>query len=173
MRKTFVRCCVSLLLAPVLAVMLGTVALAAAAPNISVQISATESGSLPVGKTRTLTAIVTVDNGTPQTNPSGIEWKSSNESVATVSNGTVTAKGVGETTITATYTHTGTTTKETASYYVKVTSAAVDTLELEIDGTQPKTTPVGESCVVDVNITPTWSNSTTSGKFTEDRKSVV
>lgn len=169
MRKTFVRCCVSLLLAPVLAVMLGTVALAAAAPNISVQISATESGSLPVGKTRTLTAIVTVNNGTPQTNPSGIEWKSSNESVATVSNGTVTAKGVGETTITATYKHTanGNTTEETASAYVKVTSAAVDTLVLEIDGTQPKTTPVGESCVVDVNITPTWSNSTTSGKFTD------
>lgn len=54
------------------------------------------------GSTGTLTATVTPEGGTALTNPT-ISWESDNESVATVSGGTVTPVGEGSCTITATY----------------------------------------------------------------------
>ena len=56
--------------------------------------------SMYVGDTETLIATITPENATDKT----LTWKSSKESVATVSNGKVTAKSVGTTTITATST---------------------------------------------------------------------
>ena len=53
--------------------------------------------NLEVGQTRTLTATVTPDNATDKT----VTWTSSNDKVATVANGVVTAVGKGTATITA------------------------------------------------------------------------
>lgn len=52
--------------------------------------------SLQVGQSSTLTATVQPSNATNK----GVSWRSSNTSVATVSNGLVTAKGAGEATVT-------------------------------------------------------------------------
>ena len=52
--------------------------------------------NLQKGDTATLTATVTPENSTD-----AVKWSSSNETVATVANGTVTAKGIGTATITA------------------------------------------------------------------------
>ena len=54
--------------------------------------------SLTVGESKTLTATVKPDNATDKS----VAWSSSNESVATVTDGKVTAKAVGTATITAT-----------------------------------------------------------------------
>ena len=54
--------------------------------------------TLTAGETETLSSTVLPENATDKT----VTWTSSNTSVATVSNGTVTAKGVGTATITAT-----------------------------------------------------------------------
>lgn len=56
------------------------------------------SATLIVGETLTLTATVTPDNATDKT----VSWLSSNDAVATVENGTVTAVAEGIATITAT-----------------------------------------------------------------------
>ena len=60
--------------------------------------------SLTAGESGTLTATVK-KNGTAVENPK-VEWKSSDETIATVANGTVTAVAPGSATITATYTYT-------------------------------------------------------------------
>lgn len=52
--------------------------------------------SLTVGETQTLTAVVIPENATNK----NISWKSANSSIASVSNGTITAKQVGNTVIT-------------------------------------------------------------------------
>lgn len=81
------------------------------APTIT--LSAT-SKSMKVGETTTLTATTT---------PSGqsVTWSSSNTSVATVSNGIITAKATGTATITAKFTYNGISYSKTCS--VTVTSA--------------------------------------------------
>lgn len=61
-------------------------------------VSLKESTTLYVGGTETLTAIITPDNATNK----NVTWTSSNEAVATVSNGVVTAVAVGTATITVT-----------------------------------------------------------------------
>ena len=67
-----------------------------ATPVTSVTLNRT-SASLKAGETLTLTATVKPDNATDKT----VTWSSSDASVATVSNGVVTAKKVGSATITA------------------------------------------------------------------------
>lgn len=57
--------------------------------------------SLSLNGQGSVTATVTYSDGTTKNN-TDIAWKSSNDTIATISNGTVTAKGVGEATITAT-----------------------------------------------------------------------
>ena len=57
--------------------------------------------SLGLDEKGTLTATVTYSDNTTKKN-TDITWKSSNDAIATVSGGTVTAKGIGEATITAT-----------------------------------------------------------------------
>lgn len=75
----------------------------------------TASGTLAPGATTTLTATVAPANATNKT----VLWTTSNSSVATVSNGTVTAVGVGTATITATTQDGG----FTASYALTVEAA--------------------------------------------------
>ena len=72
------------------------------------------TASLTVGGTTTLTATVAPSNATDKT----VTWTSSNSSVATVSGGTVTAKGAGTATITATASG------KTATCTVTVTAAS-------------------------------------------------
>ncbi len=198
MRKTFARYCISLLLGPLLAALLvGTAALAAGParagdastssgsasssttpPNIVVAVNASESGSLPVGNTRKLTATVTVD-GKAETTPR-LAWESSNTNVATVDDGTVTAVAPGDVVITATYTKDNKYSRS-ATYAVKVVTASVKSLALTIDGkdgsTPDKTaqinTSVGGSAAARVKVTPTWSTADSSGEnrpFTEGEK---
>lgn len=64
----------------------------------SVSISGAPSGSINVGDTVTLSASVSPSNATNKT----VTWSTSDESVATVENGVVTAVGAGTATITAT-----------------------------------------------------------------------
>ena len=68
----------------------------AATPVTSVTLNKT-SASLKAGETVTLTATVKPDDATDKT----VTWTTSDASVATVSNGVVTAKKVGTATITA------------------------------------------------------------------------
>lgn len=197
MRKTFARYCISLLLGPLLAALLvGTAALAAGParagdastssgsasssttpPNIVVAVNASESGSLPVGNTRKLTATVTVD-GKAETDPR-LAWESSNPNVATVDDGTVKAVAPGDVVITATYTKDNKYSRS-ATYAVKVVTASVKSLALTIDGkdgsTPDKTaqinTSVGGSAAARVEVTPTWStpDDNKNRPFTEGEK---
>lgn len=66
-------------------------------PVTSIEVTPT-SGVLNVGETENLTATVLPENATNKT----VTWSSSNEAIATVVDGVVTAKGPGEATITAT-----------------------------------------------------------------------
>lgn len=74
--------------------------------------------SLNLNAQGTLTATVTYSDGTTKKN-TDVSWKSSNDAIATVSGGTVTAKGAGEATITATCIS-----DTTKSATVKITVAA-------------------------------------------------
>ena len=56
-----------------------------------------------MASTATLTATVTLSSGDTQDVTSSATWASTDEAVATVSGGTVTAVGVGECTVSATY----------------------------------------------------------------------
>ena len=81
------------------------------------------TASLHVGETVTLTATVKPDDATDKT----VTWKSSNEAVATVDNGKVTAVALGEATITAT-TADGTNLTATCAITVNPIKAASITL---------------------------------------------
>lgn len=83
------------------------------------------SASISLGNTITLVATVTPTNATNK----NVTWSSSDESVATVSDGVVTSKAVGTATITVTTEEGG----FTASCTVTVTAAPVITYQLEAD----------------------------------------
>lgn len=89
----------------------------------SISLSST-SKSMTVGDTEILTATIT---------PSGqtVTWTSSNTSVATVSNGKITAKAVGTATITAKFTYMGTPYSSTC--LVTVSSSVLDCLSFTIN----------------------------------------
>ncbi len=120
--------------------------------------------SLIEGNSETLTATVTPDNATNK----GITWTSSNTNVAIVSNGKVTAKTVGTTTITVTTVDGG----YTASCNVTVTEKAPATVavtgvtlnksavSLEKDKTETLTATVTPTNATNTNVT--WKSSNTS-----------
>ncbi len=116
--------------------------------------------SLSVGGTRTLTASVSPSNATNKT----VNWTSSNTSVATVSNGVVTAKGVGSATIVATTADGG----KTAYCTVSVTASSVAVTGVTMSRTSASLN-VGETVSLSATVAPsnatdktvTWSSSNT------------
>ena len=84
-------------------------------PVTSISLNKT-SATLEIGDTLNLTATVLPNNATEK----GVNWSSSNTSVATVSHGTITAKAVGTTTITV-----KTNNNITATCYVTVNLATI------------------------------------------------
>ena len=117
------------------------------------------STSLAVGGTETLTATITPSNATNKT----VSWSSSNTSVATVSNGTVTGKAAGTVTITATTQDGG----KTATCTVTVTTVAVTGVSLNktstsltVGGTETLTATITPSNAT--NKTVSWSSSNAS-----------
>lgn len=117
--------------------------------------------SMTVGKTETLTATVTPTNATNKT----VNWTSSDATVASVSNGTITAKKAGSVTIVATTADGG----KVAYCTVSVTDASVAVTSVTLNKTTASLN-VGET----VSLTPTvapanatdkavsWSSSNTS-----------
>lgn len=114
--------------------------------------------SLKVNQTAKVTATVTPSNATNKT----VSWKSSNTKVATVSKGTITAKGEGTATITAT--------AGGKSVTITVTVSGVankDVTKVSVSG--DKTVKVGSTIKLTATITPsdatdktvTWSSSDT------------
>ena len=97
------------------------------------------SVTLNVGDTETLTATVTPTNATDKT----VTWTSSNPSVASVSNGVITAKAAGTTTITATTVDGG----KTATCVVTVNAIDEDMPSLKINDI---TVTPGEEFYVDI-----------------------
>ena len=111
--------------------------------------------SLFTGNTATLTATVEPDNATNK----NVTWSSNNANVATVQNGTVTAVGAGEATITV-QTQDG---NHTATCIVTVTVPVTgvklnkETLELFTDGSETLTATVEPGNATNKNVT--WSSS--------------
>jgi len=116
--------------------------------------------NLKVGETGSLTATVAPSNATDKT----LTWKSSNTSVATVSDGTVTAKAVGTATITATSNNgkSATATVTVTKDDVAVTSVSVSpaSLSLTVGDTGELTATVSPSNATDKTLT--WKSSNTS-----------
>ena len=115
--------------------------------------------SLEVGQTATLTATVKPDNATDKT----VTWTSSNTSIATVSNGTVTAKAEGTATITAKAgdkSATCTVTVKKASIAVTSVTLSQTTLSLEVGQTATLTATVKPDNATDKTVT--WTSSNTS-----------
>jgi len=128
-------------------------------PVTSVTMSPT-SLNLKVGETGSLTATVAPSNASDKT----LTWKSSDTSVATVSNGTVTAKAVGTATITATSNNgkSATATVTVSKDDVAVTSVSVSptSLNLTVGDTGELTATVSPSNATDKTLT--WISSNTS-----------
>jgi len=110
------------------------------------------SKTMYIGDTATITA---------DTSPSGktVSWSSSNSSVATVSNGTVTAKASGSATITASFTYGGNTYKETCSITVNTPSISLSSTS--------KSVYIGDTFSLSTTTYPNgktvnWSSSNTS-----------
>ncbi len=135
----------------------------------SINLSQT-SITLEKGKTQTITATVSPSNATDKT----VMWTTSNSSVATVSNGNITAKGAGTATITA-----KTVNGKTATCEVTVKNPTVDptsinlsqtSITLEKGKTQTITATVSPSDATDKTVTWTTSNSSvatvSNGKIT-------
>ena len=116
--------------------------------------------NLKVGETGSLTATVAPSNASDKT----LTWKSSNTSVATVINGTVTAKAAGTATITATSNNgkSATATVTVTKDDVAVTSVSVSptSLSLTVGDTGELTATVSPSNATDKTLT--WKSSNTS-----------
>ncbi len=112
--------------------------------------------SLAVGSSVTLTATVSPSNATYK----NVTWSSSNTSVATVTNGTVTANAAGKATITALAS--GKTATCSVTVYVPVSGVSLNQSSLILN--------VGDSYTLTATVTPfyatnkdvTWSSSNTS-----------
>lgn len=103
-----------------------TVIVEAPAPISVTGVSLNESNvSVSIGSTLTLTATIEPSNATNK----NVTWSSSDESVATVSDGVVTSKAVGSATITVTTVDGG----FTANCSITVSTAPVITYQLEAD----------------------------------------
>ena len=114
--------------------------------------------SLTVGGSADLKATINPDNATNKT----ATWTSSNENVATVANGKVTAKAAGEATITVTVDGKTATAKVTVTKAeVKVTSVTLNksTLDLKVGATENLTATIKPTDAT--NKTATWSSSNT------------
>lgn len=125
--------------------------------------------SLKVGDTSTLTVTIKPTDATNKT----ATWKTSNAKIATVSNGKVTAVGVGTATITVTVDGKSATTKVTVAKTetkqeevkpteVKVTGVTLNktSLDLKVGGSQDLTSTINPSNAT--NKTATWSSSNES-----------
>ena len=114
------------------------------------------STALKVGASEVLEATVKPENATNKT----VTWTSSNEAVATVSNGTVTAKKAGTAIITATADGVSANcTVTVAENVVEVTGVTLSKteLELEVGQTEKLTATVAPSNATDQNVT--WKSS--------------
>ena len=87
----------------------------------SITIDKTEINFSRIGETSTITPTIAPSNATNK----AVTWTSSNTSVATVSNGVVTAKGMGNATITAT-THNGKTANINVNVHIPCTSITLN-----------------------------------------------
>ena len=120
------------------------------------------STALTVGETETLSVTYTPSNTTIKT----IEWSTENSSVVTVSDGILTATGVGSTTVTASYTKKdGNKINKTCNVTVsgiKVTGVSLDktTLSLKEGASQPLTPTVLPTNATNKNVS--WSTSDSS-----------
>ena len=117
------------------------------------------STTLVVGGTETLTATVSPNNATNK----NVTWTSSNTSVATVSNGTITAKKAGSATITVKTedgNKTATCSVTVNSNIVSVTGVSLNknSLTLDIGDTETLTATISPSNATNQNVTWTSSN---------------
>ena len=117
-----------------------------------------EEIQLEVGDSQTLKASISPNNASNQ----NVTWTSSNENVVTVENGTITAIGIGNATITVT-TQDG---KKQAKATVIVKEKTIPTTGIEVSNNKVSL-KIGESSAVTVTVLPqnatnkevTWSNS--------------
>ncbi len=115
--------------------------------------------TLEKGKTQTITATVSPSNATNKT----VTWTTSNSSVATVSNGKITAKGAGTATITA-----KTANGKTATCKVTVKNPTVDPTSIKLNKTTASVA-VGSTLTLTATVFPsnatnktvTWSSNNT------------
>ena len=142
-----------------------TVTSSGAVPTVSSVIVSPSSLSLDLNGTKTsnLTATVNGDNDPSQE----VTWNSSNASVATISStGVVTAKAVGNATITATSqadgTKSGTCTVTVSDSTVHVTGVSLnkDSISLTVGGSETLTATVSPNNATNQNVT--WSSSNTT-----------
>lgn len=125
-----------------------------------------DSATLNVGDTRTLTATVLPDGATNKE----VTWSSNNVDVATVSNGTVTAKAAGTAVITATAKD-GSGVKGSCNVTVKASAAKTYTVTFISDGTTVSTQTVeeGKCATIPANVTKEgyyvsgWGNGSATG----------
>ena len=114
--------------------------------------------ALNVGGSETLTATIAPTNATNTT----VTWKSSNTSVATVSNGKVTAVAAGSATITVTTADGSKTATCAVTVTVPVTGVSLNktTLALNVGGSETLTATIAPTNAT--NTAVTWSSSNTS-----------
>lgn len=119
--------------------------------------------NLTAGKSEKLTATIAPSNTTDKT----ITWKSDNTKVATVSNGTVTAKAAGKATITAT-----TANGKTAKCTVMVAAAVVNASKVTLNKTK-LTLGGGEKFTLKATITPKAAAKKTVSWTTSNKKAAT
>ena len=105
-----------------------------------------DSLNLETGQSETITATITPDNATDKT----IKWSTNDSSIATVSDGKITAIGAGTATITATSSDGN----KTATCIVKVTAPIIEVTKVALNKKEVTLT-VGETIQLTATITPT------------------